>query len=298
MGWGVKLEYKYEVVQTDSHVPLKMIIHKYNYALHVPMHWHDSVEISYVLSGKIDDIYIDGAHYSSEEGDIVLINSNAIHSFTNLNKGEREAVTILIPYDFIQASIQSNDPIEFDCISILETNHRRLQHFAELRKLLNEVLTAYLKQYKDPFAHIHLTALCYQIIYLLLKNFQIEKKSKQSMNTSKHQDRLISIKNYVTEHYDEHLSVEQIAHTFGLSPQYMSRFFIKHMGVTLFQYINEHRLEKAYRDLMNSDLSILHVAIKHGFPNEKSFIRVFKNKYGVTPHQYRKARKGSFIMKD
>lgn len=294
----LRLQYKYELVQRDDHLPLKIIIHQYNRPVHVPLHWHDSVEISYVLSGKIDDIYIDGAHYSSNAGDIVVINSKAIHSFTNRSNGDREAVTILIPYDFIKPCVKGSEPIEFDCISIVESDQRRLAHFAELRKLLNAVVVSHLKQHRDEFAHVHLTALSYQIIYVLLKYFVIRKEEKQAVQTSKHRERLLSIKNYVETHYDQNLSVEQIAHTFQLSPQYMSRFFIKHTGMTLFQYINELRLEKAYRDLMNTDLSILNVAMNHGFPNEKSFIRVFKNGYGVTPHQYRKARKGSMIIKD
>lgn len=294
----LRLQYKYELVQRDNHLPLKIIIHQYNRPVHVPLHWHDSVEISYVLSGKIDDIYIDGAHYSSNAGDIVVINSKALHSFTTRNNGDREAVTILIPYDFIKPCVQGSEPIEFDCISIVESDQRRLAHFAELRKLLNAVVVSHLKQHRDEFAHVHLTALSYQIIYVLLKYFRIRKEEKQAVQTSKHRERLLSIKNYVERHYDQNLSVEQIAHTFQLSPQYMSRFFIKHTGMTLFQYINELRLEKAYRDLMNTDLSILNVAMNHGFPNEKSFIRVFKNGYGVTPYQYRKARKGSMIIKD
>ena len=75
-------------------------------------------------------------------------------------------------------------------------------------------------------------------------------------------------------------------------------YYQEGLMIFIFQYINELRLEQAYRDLMNTDLSILHVAMNHGFPNEKSFIRVFKKGYGVTPHQYRKARKGSFVIKD
>lgn len=292
------MQYKYELVQTDHHLPLKIIVHSYNQPVHVPLHWHDSVEISYVLSGKIDDIYIDGTHYSSVEGDIVLINSNALHSFTNSNQGGSKAVTFLIPYDFISANLQASNLILFDCISIMERSPRKLRHFAELRKLLDSLLISHLTQYKNPLAHIQLTALTYQLIYVLLKNFQTGKREQPSVTSSKYRDRLLSINNYINDHYDQNLSLEQIAQNFELSPQYLSRFFIKHMGMTVFQYINDLRLEKAYRDLMNTDQSILHIAIKHGFPNEKSLIRVFKKGYGVTPHQYRKAHKGNFVMKD
>ncbi|MCV9885350.1 helix-turn-helix domain-containing protein [Metabacillus halosaccharovorans] len=52
------------------------------------------------------------------------------------------------------------------------------------------------------------------------------------------------------------------------------------------------RLEKSYPDLMNTDLPVIHIALKHGFPSEKSYTRVFKSVYYMTPSQYRKMNKG------
>ncbi|MDQ0492821.1 helix-turn-helix transcriptional regulator [Paenibacillus brasilensis] len=201
------MEYKYELVQADNHFPLKIIVHFSNEPVYIPGHWHDSIEISYVLSVGVDDIYIDGTNYSSKEGDIVLINSNAIHSFSVAKGKGREAVTVLIP-------------------------------------------------------------------------------SIRSFNSNKYLERLTLITDYIQENYDQSLSLDSIAQIFGLSPEYLSRFFVKHVGMTLFQYINAIRLERSFRVLMNTDHSIPQIALEHGFPNEKSFARVFKKVYQATPHQY------------
>jgi AraC-like DNA-binding protein len=104
-------------------------------------------------------------------------------------------------------------------------------------------------------------------------------------------ERLTLITNYIKENYDQSLSLDSIAQVFGLSPEYLSRFFVKHVGMTLFQYINAIRLERSYRVLMNTDHSIIQIALEHGFPNEKSFARVFKKVFQATPHQYRKENK-------
>jgi AraC family transcriptional regulator, melibiose operon regulatory protein len=85
-------------------LPIKIIYYTSNERDFVPKHWHDSIEISYVLSGKIDKINVEGIEYSPEKGDIVLINSNAIHSFWLDQSESRKAVTILIPHDLIKTN--------------------------------------------------------------------------------------------------------------------------------------------------------------------------------------------------
>jgi AraC family transcriptional regulator, melibiose operon regulatory protein len=69
------MEYKYEMIKTDEQLPIKITIHTSDKQQFIPRHWHESIEISYVLSGKIDEIYVDGKVIVSQEGDIVLINS-------------------------------------------------------------------------------------------------------------------------------------------------------------------------------------------------------------------------------
>ncbi|MGG4218460.1 AraC family transcriptional regulator [Paenibacillus jamilae] len=285
------MECTYELVQADHHFPLKIIIHSSNEAAYIPRHWHDSIEISYVLSGKIDNIYIDGMNYSSKKGDIVLINSNTIHSFSVAKGKGREAITVLIPSGFIRGNMKDSNSVSFDCISIFESNEQRLQHFKELRALLDTLFAAYLNQHKDPLVHIHLTSLSYKLVYLLLMHFKIDNELIPGFNTNKYLERLTLITDYIQENYDQSLSLDSIAQVFGLSPEYLSRFFVKHVGMTLFQYINAIRLEKSFRVLMNTDQSIIQIALEHGFPNEKSFARVFKKVYQVTPHQYRKKHK-------
>ena len=61
--------------------------------------------------------------------------------------------------------------------------------------------------------------------------------------------------------------------------------------MTVLQYIHTVRLEKSYPDLMNTDLPIIQIALKHGFPSEKSYTRVFKSVYQMTPSHYRKSTK-------
>jgi AraC family transcriptional regulator, melibiose operon regulatory protein len=284
------MEYKYELIRTEEDLPIKMIIHTSENRQFVPRHWHESIEISYVLSGKIDEIYVDGKMYESGPGDIVLINSNAIHSFSLSMGKNRKAATIFIPYEFLKMIYPDCDQMEFDCISI---GCKQQKQFEELRENLDLLVHTYENRKHDPLAYIKITSYSYKLIYILLKDFKVFKKNSSKIRAKKHLERLTLITNYINENYQQNLSLELVAAQFNLSMEYLSRFFAKHTGMTVLNYINAIRLEKSYPDLMNSDYPIIQIALDHGFPNEKSYIRVFKSVYHLTPNQYRKQRRNT-----
>ncbi|MFS0777109.1 AraC family transcriptional regulator [Neobacillus sp. 3P2-tot-E-2] len=287
------MEYSYELIKLREDLPIKLITHTSDNQAFIPRHWHESVEISYVLSGKIDNIYIDGKEYESREGDIVVINSNAIHSFS-VNRGQnRKALTLFIPYEFIKAVYPDIDEVGFDCISIDQQNGPKKREFAELRENLNSINNAYLDSENNPLAYIKVTSLTYKLIYLLLKHFKIKKKSSSRIKSWKYIERLTIITNFIKENYQQNLSLELLSNQFNFSPEYLSRFFMKHTGMTLLNYITAIRLEKSFPDLMNTDHPIIQIALNHGFPNEKSYIRAFRTVYQLTPSQYRKDQKSN-----
>lgn len=285
------MEYAYEWVETDGLYPIKIIYHVSDEAGYIPNHWHESIEISYVLSGKIDEIYVDGRTYTSREGDLVVINSNSIHSFTVDRGTGRKAISVFIPPELLREKGIKIDEVAFNCVSVGERDEDRLQQLQELRGILDQLTDVYLSREKDAFSNVKITGLSYELLYLLLKYFQVPKESHPNIHSKKHLDRLAQIFDYIKENYHQKLSLTMIADEFGITSEYLSRFFTKHIGVTLLHYINAVRLEYAHRDLVNTDLSILEIALKNGFPNEKSFNRVFKSVYKLAPSQYRRESK-------
>ncbi|GGN96223.1 AraC family transcriptional regulator [Saccharibacillus kuerlensis] len=284
------MEYRYELVKPLQNLPLKMIVHSSSSRHFIAEHWHDSLEICYVLSGKVDRVYVDGREYEVGEGDILVINSNAIHSFSVNRMPNRKVVTFLIPNDFLKAVFSDIPRVEFDCISIGEQTCRSKKSFNALRKVLNALIAAYLDLEKDELASIKITGLTYELAYVLLRHFQSKKKNSSSIEFRKHTDRLEKFTDFIKQHYRQNLSLDYLAGQFNLSPEYFSRFFTKYTGMTVFQYINAVRLEKSLPELMNTDLSTLQIALNHGFPNEKSYNRVFKAAYQATAYQYRKSK--------
>lgn len=95
------------------------------------------------------------------------------------------------------------------------------------------------------------------------------------------------IVDYIKMHYDEELTLQDIANHFYLSREYISRKFKLDIGENLFSFITNIRVEKACSLLRETDLRILDIARMVGFDNEKYFSKVFKKSTGYPPTIYR-----------
>lgn len=91
---------------------------------------------------------------------------------------------------------------------------------------------------------------------------------------------------------DQPLSLNAIADTLGVNPSHLSRTFKKALGMTLTDYINKLRIEEAKYLLDHSNDSVTEIASHVGYSDSNYFSKVFRKWERVTPHTYRKRKKG------
>jgi len=108
----------------------------------------------------------------------------------------------------------------------------------------------------------------------------------QTRNVNNYQ-RLKGAYDFVEAHYQEPLTVEQIAREVCLSPSRFSHIMKSEMGVTLGNCISKVRIEKAKSLLRETEMSISQVALEVGFPDQSYFTKVFKKIENRTPKAYR-----------
>ena len=99
--------------------------------------------------------------------------------------------------------------------------------------------------------------------------------------------RVSELKEYIWANHTKNITLKQIAKTYYTNEKYLGRLFKKETGVSVHEYINDTRLNRAAHILKNSTDSILSISIECGFANISHFNRSFKKKYGITPSQYR-----------
>ena len=99
--------------------------------------------------------------------------------------------------------------------------------------------------------------------------------------------------NYIDFHYMEPLSLESLAARFSVNKNYLSSRFHKEVGMTVTDYINQIRVQRASGLLRKTSLSVQQVAEQCGFADGNYFTRIFKKIQGVTPNEYRKTGQGN-----
>ena len=95
---------------------------------------------------------------------------------------------------------------------------------------------------------------------------------------------------YINEHYMNPVTTADIAREVGFSPNYLSRKFHHSAGIGLHEYLVFVRLRHAALELVTTRDSITAIALRCGFSDSNYFKDSFKNKYGVTPREYRKSK--------
>ena len=92
--------------------------------------------------------------------------------------------------------------------------------------------------------------------------------------------------------YMEPMTLETLSKGVHMAPAYVSSLFRKEMGITLIKYLTECRMKHAAELLENSDMSISDIMSAVGYDNISYFGMLFKTGYGLSPTQYRRARRG------
>lgn len=94
--------------------------------------------------------------------------------------------------------------------------------------------------------------------------------------------------NFIRQHYNEALSLEQIASEVNLNPDYFSRVFKEETGTTYSTFLANIRLKKAENLLVNTTDKVQTIAEAVGYANVSYFSTVFKKRYGLNPFEFRR----------
>lgn len=97
-----------------------------------------------------------------------------------------------------------------------------------------------------------------------------------------------NLKNYLLANLEYPFDTERLAVKFHYNPKYLGRLFKKETGISLSEYVNVNRVERAKSYLSQGKDSVIEIAYKTGYENIAYFNRVFKKHVGVSPTEFRK----------
>lgn len=99
------------------------------------------------------------------------------------------------------------------------------------------------------------------------------------------------VKQYIADNLEKNITRESLSELVYLHPDYLARLFKRECGESINSYLLRLRMEKARDALITQESSINAVALSVGYDNFSYFSKVFKDTWGMTPKDYRKAFK-------
>ena len=129
------------------------------------------------------------------------------------------------------------------------------------------------------------------ILQILMMLIQYTKESRpiEQVNRSIrfNNDKVNFIKNYIGENIQRQFTLSELSELCGLSKSFLSRIFKKIVGINLFEYIGNSRINLSIKLLIDTNNSVKEICYQCGFENESYFYILFKKKEGISPIHYR-----------
>lgn len=252
-----------------------------------PWHWHKEVEIFYLEKGSLE--------YQTPNGTTVFhagsggfVNSNVLHMTKPLEEMKNTTQLLHIfdpsligglPGSLLEQKYVT--PLTSSQIEIVGLYPRTPGH-ASLLELLAESFR--LSPGGEDY-EMKLRSLLSQLWCGLLHFTEPQWSEKKHSISSNHKIKLMM--GYIQEHYDEKLSMAQIAAAAYISERECYRTFRQKLNTTPADYIKSCRLQKACVMLAKTEESLSNIGLSCGLGSSSYFSKVFRESMGCTPREYR-----------
>lgn len=257
-------------------------------------HYHNNYEISFITEGTGKRIVADSIE-EFQPGDLVFIGSNLPHVWI-AEKEQKLFSDRSLEMVFLQFSSNVLFPQllalpEFRNVkNAMELSERGIQIVG---KTLNEVSELMLQlPYLKSFDRMNYFFRMMDIIGKSDSNIPLASEEYMRKRFTTGNRRIAQLHDYLMNHYREEIDLKELADLVNMAEGSLCRFFKMNVGTSIFDYLNQIKVEFACKLLMDPELGIYDVCLDSGFNNLSHFNKQFRKNTGVTPREYRKRFKG------
>jgi len=258
----------------------------HDHGSYVTEHWHDAIEIIFVLDG-VGYATIHRKTHMIGAGEFILINSQDIH--TTMTPGDHVAL-LQFPVEFLERYIPDIKSLRFE-IPYETADLAERKKIQSLTSSLHAMVAARKSITKE--SKLLLYQHTFAFLCELYRGFSVE--TGHDARREQALERLHPLLQYTQEYYSRNISSKEVAAMASLQPEYFCRLFKKTIGMSFTQYLGEIRLAHIYEDLLYTDDNVQDILEKHGFTNYKVFRRMFRNRFGSTPGEIRRQKRTGAI---
>ncbi len=247
-------------------------------------HWHEDIELIYIIHGEMN-YDVNGKTVLLKEHDSIVINSRQMHYGYSNNRQECIFICILFHPDLLKCNQRLYQEY---VLSMIENDAIEYLYFEKNEKVGEILQNIYRIKEKNTFGYeIQALGLLYLLWFSCLQDRQSTLTSQQEIVDSDItlQKKMVS---FIHQHYAEALSLEDIASAGNISRSKCCIIFKKYLQQSPVDFLNAYRLEVSRNLLKDTAYSITLIAVSCGFNHLSYFSKMFADKYGCTPREYRK----------
>lgn len=239
------------------------------------LHWHDCFEIELILSGTVVQS-LNGVTQKLGPGDIYLLNPTDFHS---VKSRDAEVFNImfsesLLDEDLLQKILSVDSNLVF---------HLDSKEFRNAVSIISQMVDEF-DNTKD-YSELYIKNLLECLFVILLRKYDFEFSAASDSNMSGVRKAIL----FMHSHFRENPSMAATAKNSGFNMNYFSSLFHKVTGKTYKEYLNDLKLEYAKKLVLSGNLSISEICFASGFNSLPNFLKNFKQRFGVSPGNMRKA---------
>jgi len=259
--------------------------YKDNNMTEVALHHHDFYEVYFFLSGSVS-YNIESHSYRLSPGDLLLISPSELHQpVFNDDRKNYERIVLWINASFLHQFDSPGREIT-RCFGQPGQPRSNLIHTDGVtRELLSYLFNQMIAESRsDEFGSEIYAMSCMTQALVMINRLAI--RAQQEAEPRENADSAVfRILAYINEHYQEDLSLDDLANRFFISKYHLSREFNRLVGTSVYRYIIQKRLIMA-RQLMASGTPTSTVYQQCGFGDYSNFYRAFKAEYQMSPREY------------
>lgn len=265
---------------------LHQLLERCQYSDHfnpIHTHFHSNYELIYIKNGSAR-IQIESKSYPLRRGSLIFISRLEAHAIT-ASSGDYERYFVIIKGDHLDdlvanprlTSVFRNRPAAFCHVFDMSREEAAMELcFSGLVREYAEDTVYSMEKFNAYMSIIFITA------------FRLYPTAFPSMS-GPFSEELFQIQKYLEDHFREDISISELAARYYISPNYLSRRFKQQTGYSPKQYLVNIRLARAKALLLETGAPVSAIAVQCGFQDVSNFIRLFREREGVTPNKFRSA---------
>ncbi len=253
----------------------------------ISFHYHNFYEIIYVLEGEYSSM-IENRTYHLRRGDFLLINQNVMHKYHFVEKKHDTSKRIILWITGEMLKRLSAEDMDLtacfreqkSCAYHFPVYYEEMLRGYLVKLAMADVMKGELSGTKQVFDRG-----CLSLFFVYLNNLCNRQEYWFTDENVVSHPMVEQVSDYIEAHIGERISVEELAGLVHMSKYYFLRRFKELTGVTVHVFVTNKRLIKAC-GLLREGKNITQVYQTVGFSDYSSFLRNFKNTFGVPPGRF------------